>query len=288
MIATRIVEGLGSVAWAFEAFVVDQWGVLHDGRKPYPGAIEALKKIREMGRRVVILSNSGRRARPNVERLARHGITADLYDAVVSSGEVAWEGLALRNHAPWNGLGMRALLISRGGDRSLVDGTGIEVTDDIAEADFVLLAGGRDGWTRLEDYTPVMAEALNRGLTLVCANPDHASIGVHGLEIGPGAVAEAYAAVGGATHFVGKPRPEVYDACLARLPGLSPSRILAIGDSLAHDVRGAKNRGLRAMLVATGVSAPHFAGADIAFERLEALVATEDVVPDFFVPTFQW
>ena len=118
----------------FDVFLVDQFGVLHDGSAAYPGAVEALERLKAAGKRVILLSNSGRRSRPNVERAARLGFPADTYDEIISSGEVAWHLLKERRLGPALREGARCLLFARDNDSSAIDGLGLQRTED---------AGGR-------------------------------------------------------------------------------------------------------------------------------------------------
>ena len=134
-------SGLADLAARYRGFIVDQWGVLHDGGAPYPLALEALAELRAAGKRVVLLSNSGKRAAINRRRLAALGIAPDLYDGLVTSGEATWQALAERGDPVFARLGRRCLLWSRDGDRSLVEDQKLELADDVANADFLLLGG---------------------------------------------------------------------------------------------------------------------------------------------------
>ena len=119
---TRWLNNVASLAEAYDGFVVDQFGVLHDGHQAYPGAADALLALRRRGRRVIVLSNSGKRAEPNAARLAALGIPPQAYDELLSSGELSWLMLQRRDRRPWSTLGHRVLLINPANDAALRPG----------------------------------------------------------------------------------------------------------------------------------------------------------------------
>ena len=248
---TRI-EGLAAIADRYDAFVIDQFGVLHDGRTTYPGAVGALEMLRERGKRVVLVSNSGKRSAPNVERLARLGIGAHLFDAFVSSGEVA--------HAMISGgevkvaQGARVLVVSRGDGAAALDGLGLMPTDDAAEADLVVIAGSEAERVPIEATIAALAPAAKRGVRALCTNPDLHMLANGGIHPGAGAIARRYEAAGGSVTWIGKPHAAIYEHAASALGGIDWSRTLGVGDSAEHDVAGVHGMGGDALLVETGVA----------------------------------
>jgi HAD superfamily hydrolase (TIGR01459 family) len=286
--ATRAIAGIEPLLDRYDGFLVDQFGVLHDGVRPLPGAREALEALKVAGRTVIILSNSGRRNAPNEARLTRIGLPHALYTAFVGAGEVTWQGLRAGDDPTFAGLGRRCLLFTRGGDHSVVDDLPLELVD-AASADFVLLAGIDHDDTSHRHCAAQLAQALARGLPMLCSNPDLFSIeGDHWVE-GPGTLAARYAAGGGEVRYVGKPWPAIYRMALAMLQ-LPPDRIVAVGDSLAHDVAGAAPFGIDSALVAGGVHAAAFAGAvapQPLLERLDSLAPPGQPRPRWLLPAFR-
>ncbi len=284
------IEGIGALADRYDSFILDQWGVLHDGSLPYPGAVECLERLRAKGRRIVLLSNSGRRAGPNVARLARIGFAPDLYDAFVTSGEATWLELAIRDQPFYRGLGRRCLLFSRGGDRSVVEGLDLTLVDEVGSADFILL-GGIDAPPLTEaDFEPVLNAALRRRLPMICANPDRVGLRDGRPVLAPGAVARRYQAMGGRVRLIGKPWPEIYRPCLAALNGGADESVVAVGDSLEHDIAGGIAMRLDTVLVQGGIYADHFAGLTAAETqaRLAALCREHGATPTWTLPAFRW
>lgn len=287
---SRLVEGLAPLAARYDVFLLDQFGVLHDGSAPYPGVLACLEALQAAGKRVIVLSNSGTRQQPNVERMARIGIAPALYDEIVTSGEVARSLLAdpppeLRRE---EGPGLLRCLALGESARALVAGLDVAVTEDIAAADFLLLASlGLDPLPR-SAFSAVFDEAHTRNLTLVCANPDIKGVSAAGLIHAPGALAADYAALGGRVVYIGKPHPLIYRHVLDRLE--PQARVLAIGDSLAHDIAGARSVGLASAFVLGGIHQDDLGDpqdADFA-ARLAALEQREGARPDYLLRRLAW
>lgn len=260
MSGTGAVFDLAPLAARYDGFLLDQFGVLHDGWALFPGAAAALERLKAMDKRVVILSNSGKRAAVNEARLADLGLARGFYAALVSSGEVAWQGFRERQEAPFFDLGRACLFFSRGGDRSAVAGLDLELLEDPAGADFVFLSGLDPDAAAAEGCRTLLSEACRLGLPLLCSNPDLTAIEGEGLAPAPGRFARDYAEAGGKVHWIGKPAPLIYRAALRHL-GLPPARVLAIGDSLDHDIAGAAGVGLDSALVTGGIHRADFAEA---------------------------
>jgi len=237
----------------YDGFLLDQWGVLHDGVRPYPDAVAALEMLRRAGKRVIILSNSGRSGAENAVLLAKMGFAPELYDEVVSAGDDAREALIARNEPFHHGLGRRCLLLARDGEAHLAEGLGLDLVDDVAMADFILLMTMDPPRQSVAGWMSLLRAASDRRLPMVCANPDlHRASPSGGLQEAPGLVARAYEQFGGAVRYHGKPQPRIYRTCLTKL-GLDPSRVVAIGDSLEHDIAGAQGAGIDSVFIAGGI-----------------------------------
>lgn len=286
----RLVPGLGALAPAFQGFLLDQWGVLHDGERALPGAPETLDRLVELGRPIVLLSNSGRRAATNRARLSAMGLGPERMADVVTSGEAAWRLLHDRPGPPWSELGRRCLLLSIDGDRGPVEGLDLELVAGPEEADFLLVSAleGRPA----EAFRPLARAARARDLPLVCSNPDLQAPTPSGLQDTPGALARIYAELGGRVLYVGKPHAPIYAECLRAMEGVARPAILAVGDSLEHDIAGARAQGLATCLVAGGI---HARDLGLAGSDAELLAAVRDLSarhglapPDFVLRRFAW
>lgn len=272
---------LADLAGRFDAFLVDQFGVILDGPGAYPFAPAALAALAATGKPVILLSNSGRRSAPNVARLAALGFSRDSFRTVFSSGEAAHACLARRigdTLAP----GTAVWLHAREGDRSAIEGLGLTETGDPARAGLLLIAGSQADRLSLEDYRRILAPAARAGIPCLCSNPDMTMMSATGLKPGAGAIARIYAELGGQVDYVGKPHPLIYDEVRQLLPGLPPARILTIGDSPAHDVAGGQGAGMATALVRTGIH------AGLADAALRDLCRGQGHVPDFVIPRFSF
>ncbi len=272
----------------YDGFLLDQWGVLHDGVRPYPGAIAALEMLRGAGKRVIILSNSGRRGAENVKQLATFGFVPGLYDEVVSAGDDAREALAARDEPFHRALGRRCLLLAREGEAHLAEGLGLDLVEDVAAADFILLMTMDPPRQSVAGWMNLLKAASARRLPMVCANPDlHRASPDGGLQEAPGLVARAYEQLGGAVRYHGKPEPRIYRTCLAKL-GLDRSRVVAIGDSLEHDIAGAQGAGIDSVFIAGGIHRDEIAcdGAVMDTASCLALFARASRTPTYALPLF--
>ncbi len=287
----RPVAGLAALAGDYAGFVIDQWGVLHDGQAPYPGALEALAELHRRGKRILLLSNSGRRADHSRRHLAGLGFDLAMFDGVVTSGEAAWLHMRQRARPPFDRLGRRCLLLTRDGDRGVVEGLDIVVVEKAKDADFLFLSGVDSPRLGVEDYRPVLEEAARLGLPAICSNPDHRAPTPGQLVIAPGVLAKLYEGLGGEVAYVGKPHRPIYDTCLEALPGLAPGEIVGIGDSLEHDIKGATDAGLATAFVTGGLHADELdAIPDEATlqEVLQALARRYECRIDWVLPRLVW
>ncbi len=275
---------MAEIADAYDLFVIDQWGVLHDGSKPHPGAIEALEALKEAGKSVVVLSNSGKPAEHSYERMAALGIERALYDDVVTSGEDVRRHLATRPDAFYQALGRRFFIFAWDSDRTLTEGLGYEEVERAEEADFVIAAGtDRD---TIEAYRPELEAARARGLPMICANPDLISVQPDGsLKMCPGVIAQTYETLGGTVRWHGKPTRSIYELCFD-LAG-DYTKGVGIGDSLVHDIKGAENAGLDSVFVTNGIHRNEV-GPDASAADLAALARAHDTAPTFALRFFVW
>ncbi len=287
---TAFPGGMAALADRYDGFLLDQWGVLHDGTRPYPRAVACLERLRAAGKAVIILSNSGRSGHDNEAVLAGMGFARHLYDHVASAGDDAREALAKRAEPAYRELGRRCLLLARPGEEHLAEGLGLTLAETPDAADFLFVMSMDSDRQSVAGWRPVLTEALRRGLPMICGNPDRHRVHADGgLREAPGLVALTYEEMGGMVHYHGKPHPRIYRGCLA-LMGLAPARLLAIGDSLEHDVAGAETAGIDAAFIAGGIHEGELAWRSGAVEpeSCMALFAREGRHPRFCLSRFAW
>jgi HAD superfamily hydrolase (TIGR01459 family) len=254
----KLISGMRELASRYDGFILDLWGVIHDGIAPMPGAVECLRQLTETGKRIVLLSNAPRRADDVARRITGIGVPVGLYHHVMSSGEEAWRHLDRRDDPFYAALGRKCLHIGSDRDLEIREGLALEFVDSAEEAHFVLNTGPA-GWDdRIEDYEPLLCNALRRDLPMVCANPDLVVMHGNRLALCAGALAKWYEEAGGRVRWHGKPFHSVYETCLGLLGIEDRSRILAVGDSLRTDIAGAAGAGLDSVLIAGGIHAEEF------------------------------
>jgi HAD superfamily hydrolase (TIGR01459 family) len=289
--ATEYLQGVADVIDRYDALLLDQWGVLHDGAQPYPGAVDCLERLRAAGKAVVILSNSGRSGEENARFIARMGIDRGLFGEVVSAGDDARDAILTSADPFYRALGRRCLVLARERDSHLVDRLGLEVVTDVEQAEFLFALSIDAPRQSVRGWEPVLIRAAARGLPMVCGNPDLAQVTPAGTLLeATGLLAVRYAELGGAVRSHGKPSPRIYETCLQRLT-CPRERIVAIGDSLQHDVLGARGVGLASILVAGGVHREALGitiGESPDPARCAALFEEAGAVPDHVVPSFRW
>ncbi len=285
----RLIDGMHALALDYDGFILDLWGVVHDGTAPFPGVLDCMGRLIEARKRVVLLSNAPRRSDDVVRRIAKIGVPAGLYHGVMSSGEEAWQHLARRDDPFYAALGRRVLHIGSERDLEIREGLGLDFVETPAEADFILNTGPAEWEDTIADYAPVLSAARARGLPMVCANPDLVVIHNGRPALCAGALAEHYESIGGRVRWHGKPYPSVYDSCLALMGVAERRRILAIGDSLRTDIAGAAGAGIDALLILGGVHAGEFT-ADGALDqgRIAAAIRQSGTNPIAVAARFVW
>ena len=271
-----------ALASCFKAVFFDQDGVLLDGRSQYPGARDALAALKARGVRIVVLSNSGLTGEANAQRMERLGFDRELYDFLVTSGDVARTLLKSGRVSVRLTPETRCFVISSSGGDEFVRTLGVASAAEGGAADLVVIAGSRADRFSLDDYRKLLAPAARRGAPCVCVNPDRLMLTAAGVAPGAGRIAEIYQELGGDVTWIGKPFADVYQAA-ARLSDVEdPGDVLCVGDSVEHDVVGAHAFGALAALVRTGIL------ADLSDKELAAEIGRRGTVPDFVVENLAW
>ncbi len=281
--------GVSAFADRYDAFVIDLWGVLHDGVTAYAGAADALYHLKDMGKRVVLLSNAPRRARVLVAAMEEMGLPRGSYDAILSSGEAVWQKLIRRADPGYVGLGARLFFIGQERDLSLIEGLDHRVVADPAEADFILVCGPFDFDDPIEAYRPLIACCAETLPPMICANPDRAVIRMGKTVVCAGNIADLYAARGGSVVFTGKPDAAIYADALALIGDPPRNRVVGIGDAFATDIAGCRAAGIDAVLCTGGVHAAELGvrhGEAPSAEAVAALAECFGMAPVGAIPAF--
>ena len=281
-----ILDGFAAVASRYDGFILDLWGVIHDGVAPYPGAIDMLRRLAVAGKPAVLLSNAPRRAQVAQAGMRRMGIADSLYTGILTSGEVTYRMLRDRTDPFFATLGRRVYHLGPERDRNVIEGLDLEPVARPEDAGFVLNTGPDDERSPTDPaaFDDVLRACFAAGLPMLCANPDLVVIRSGERVICAGLLTQRYEALGGIARWVGKPDPAVYGPVLDML-GVAPSRVLAVGDSLRTDIAGAAGVGIDACWVLGGIHAAELGGDTAAAERAARLAG---LAPVAAMPAFVW
>ncbi|MEQ9812965.1 MAG: TIGR01459 family HAD-type hydrolase [Azospirillaceae bacterium] len=253
--AIPVLDSVAAVAGDYDAFIVDLWGVVHDGLTAYPGILDALNGLRRDGRRVMLLSNAPRRAATVRQKVRSVGVPDSFYDHLLSSGEAGHLALRDRSDPVHAGLGHRFFHIGAPWDEDVFQGLDYEKVAALDAADWILNTGIKHISETVDLFEETLARARDRGLPMVCTNPDLVVMQGEVMGICAGMLAKRYEELGGTAHYHGKPHRGVYEICLETLGNPAPSRVLAIGDSFRTDIKGANLMGFDSLLVTQGIHA---------------------------------
>jgi HAD superfamily hydrolase (TIGR01459 family) len=260
MTSLHFVERLRDLVGGVEVVLSDIWGVVHNGLESFPEACEALHTYRSQGGTVILITNAPRPADSVQRQLRKLGVADDTYDAIVSSGD-------LTRHYVADHPGRKVYWLGPERDGGIYRGLD-PLLAPLEEADYIVCTGLLDDETETaEDYRPMMQKARERGLTLICANPDIVVERGDRLIYCAGAIAELYRELGGDVIFYGKPHRPIYERAMKlaterRGHEIKPNHVLAIGDSVRTDLAGAHGFGIDCLFVTRGIHSDEFEGID--------------------------
>jgi HAD superfamily hydrolase (TIGR01459 family) len=254
----------------YDGFLIDLWGVVHDGSALYSGVKQSFAALNAANKRIVMLSNAPRRAKRSAEGLRALGIPKSSYHAMITSGEIAFA------HISTHYAGKRFYFQGDEGndDADILQGIPATRVMTLADAEVVLTIGHHYPFQPLSELYGELQEMRMLNLPMVCANPDREVVKMDGT-VYPcaGEIAEHYAHIGGDVTFIGKPYATVYDAAVEALGLNARARILAIGDNPLTDIRGGRSYGIDTLLITGGV----LRGCTTHAEMLARLEETGDI-----------
>src|ERR1700761_527472 len=260
MTTLRFVEGLRELVADKGVVLSDIWGVVHNGLEAFPEACEALHTFRKQGGTVILITNAPRPADSVQRQLRKLGVADATYDAIVSSGDLTRHYVAAHP-------GRKVFWLGPERDNSIHRGLDA-VLSPLEQADYLVCTGLLDDETETaEDYRPMMLQARERQLKLICANPDIVVERGDRLIYCAGAIAELYRELGGEVIFYGKPHRPIYERAMALAAerqghATELRRVLAIGDSVRTDLAGAHGFGVDCLFVTRGIHSEEFEGVD--------------------------
>jgi HAD superfamily hydrolase (TIGR01459 family) len=283
-----LIERLEPLARGYDVLFCDVWGVVHNGVAAFTDACEALVRFRERGGTAILITNAPRPGATVGRILDRLAVPKHAYDAIISSGDVT-RGI-VEGRIPQS-------VFHLGPQRDLPIFAGLDVRfGPVETADYVVCSGLFDDTTETpESYRAMLALMRERGLFMVCANPDIVVERGEALVYCAGALADAYVALGGEALYCGKPHAPIYEAALAKaasLRGGTPpplDRVLAIGDSVRTDMIGAASFGVDSLFVTSGLHAEQYGSRDAPdLAALNAMFADANVAPKAITRGLVW
>ena len=281
-------DGFADVADRYDAFILDVWGVLHDGVTLYPGVVDTLEHLTAAGKPFVMLTNAPRRSAAVADAMIEMGMPAGFCRRILSSGEATYLSLKERSDPFYARIGNRFLHTGPDRDRGLFEGLDWEETDRIEDCDLIVNTGPWEDGETVSDYEGLLQKGAELGLSMICANPDLEVVRGGRKIICAGALALRYEELGGGVRWFGKPKTEIYTYCFRVLAGIDKTRIAAVGDSFRTDLAGAKNAGVDPVLVAAGIHAAELGGPPPDPASLNRLASDWSVRPVASVPAFVW
>jgi HAD superfamily hydrolase (TIGR01459 family) len=277
-----LIQSVAPLAEVTAAWLVDIWGVIHNGVKPFADACEACAHHRRNGGLVVLVSNSPRPHDSVAAQLDGIGVPRATWDTIVTSGDVARTLIARYAGRP---------IFHIGPERDLATFAGLDVKRVPAgDAEAIVCTGLFDDERETpDDYAATLKQCAARSLTMICANPDVMVERGGRMIYCAGAVARAYEALGGTVEYAGKPYAPIYALTFATLEKLKrgssdTARLLAIGDGIGTDIAGAAEAGVRSVFVASGV---HVQG-DLDGKAIETLFPPGSPRPIAAMATLAW
>ena len=275
-----------------EGLILDIWGVLWDGINVYPEALNTLKKLRKLNIPIVLLSNAPRKSEIVSEKLSKIGIKQELYDKIISSGDVCRNSLINNTNLV---SGLKYYFIGLKEDNDLLNNTRFQKSQTPENSDFILITGPRDFDHILKDYTDELKNCLKNKLPMICANPDKIVVRQNGKKIFcAGAIAEDYTKLGGTVKQFGKPYKNVFVEALKHLKKLSPkinlNNVSIIGDGLETDILGGNTVKINTVLITSGILSHTLNtqyGQRPDLKKLNKAISSSGNFPKYAVNTFK-
>lgn len=280
--APQLLSSIAPLAPTYDAWICDVWGVMHNGVKAFSAAVEACRRFRERGGTVLLLSNAPRPG-PSVEaQLDRFGVPRDAYDSILTSGDLTRTLISERRD-------QRLFHLGPDRDKPIFEDLDLRLCP-AEEAELVICSGlYNDDVDTPADYTGLLGPLAQRNVPMICANPDLVVERGSRIVYCAGSLAAEYERLGGRVTYAGKPHRPIYDLAFERLAAMRSGpvpreRILAVGDGVKTDIRGAENAGIDSAFIASAI---HVMG-DLDAATIEQLFRDFTRRPVAALPALVW
>ena len=254
---SKIIESITDIISLYDVFILDQWGVMHDGYKGYDHAINCVEKLIKENKKLIIISNSSKRKTSSISRLKSLGFDKNHFIEVMTSGEMIWQEIETSIYKYGNDLKNCFHIYDKSKEDGLEFRNGLEkfnFVSKVNDANFILACTPFEN-TKPIDYIPILKDAVDMNLLMFCANPDFVTIEKNNDKnmYCMGTIADLYDHMGGRVVILGKPSKEIYKVSCKKIEDFNKSKIVAIGDSLDHDILGANNFNIDSVLISSGI-----------------------------------
>lgn len=285
---TPFLDSLREVSDRYDGFIIDIFGVIHDGITLFPETVQTLQYLKDEGKEICLLSNTPKRAEGTAAQLEYMGVAPALYDHIVTAGEATHHALLTREDAFHQSCGNACWYIGTAYAIEILHGLDLNIVDNPQRASFILNSMPGTETRDVDILKKRLQIALDKDLPMICANPDLVvSIGDEKYECA-GTFAAMYEEIGGRVVYHGKPHKPVYERCHALLEGTPKPKILAIGDAFHTDIAGANNFGIDSLLNLTGI---HWDEVTIGgvpdANKLQDLIASKTEKPTYAIGGFK-
>lgn len=285
---SKLIDSLFDATDDYDAFIIDIFGVIHNGIDLFSNTIKTLRKLKTQGKSLCLLSNTPKRASGTAAQLMHMGVTPDLYDHIVTAGEATHQALAHRENDFHKSCGHECWYIGTSYAIEILHGLDLKIVDNPERASFILNSMPGTETRDVEVLKQRLQIAVDRDLPMICANPDLVvNIGDEQYECA-GTFAAIYEEMGGRVVYHGKPHNPVYERCRDLLRAPDKNRILAIGDAFHTDIAGAQNFGIDSILNLTGIHWDELTTNGAPDDaKIQTLIKTQDYKPTYVLGGFK-
>ena len=270
------LNNLSDIDDHYDVFLIDLWGVIHNGIAAFDNVLPVLQSLKQKKKMVFFITNAPRRSFVISQQLEDFGIEQKLYDKIISSGELTWLSIKEKYQKK------NCFIIGPPRDFHLVEGLDISVVDKDSNVDIILNTGPWGDDDSLENYTDLLDSLAKKKSHMICSNPDKTVVRGENFMICAGLLAEYYEKIGGKVEYYGKPYKQIYEHCFNFFEKKN-TRVLAIGDSLENDIKGANALNFDSLLITDGIHREVNNNNDVDKQKLDGLIKTKNIFPDFFM-----
>ncbi len=287
----ELINRIAEISYAYDVVILSFMGIISDGENINLAAIDTMHRLRRENKKILILANHPARVEKLAFDLEKVGVTSDMYDGLLTSGEVVYHEMANKTSQFFRSLGNCYYYIGRECHRNDWINIGYIPVDEIESAEFIIVTGSENKYDMIERYLPVLRNAANLGLPMLCVNPDKGLLLGNSDDIGGGSIASRYQSMGGVVMLRGKPQNDMFLYCMEGFPGVEKNKFLMIANNYNSDVKGASDAGIDSVVVASGTHAREFGialGKPISAQSVSEVSRHYGLFPKFVISELKY